>query len=72
MHLEKNLLFVYNQKIVVLHFEHYYDYFHCNFSVVLFHYIINFINEFIVNLWNLNYFLLYIFYISSNKFINRS
>ena len=50
MHLEKNLLFVYNQKIVVLHFEHYYDYFHCNFSVVLFHYIINFINEFIVNL----------------------
>ena len=34
----------------MLHFEHYYDYFHCNFSVVLFHYIIN-----------LNYFLLYIY-----------
>ena len=52
IYLENNLVFLYNQKALCYTFEHHYDYVHYYLSIILFYYIPNYFNDFLVDMWD--------------------
>jgi len=48
--LENNLVFLYNQEALCYTFEHHYNYVHYYLSIILFYYIPNYFNDFLVDM----------------------